>query len=79
MSSGGTSNGLPVASTATIVRYALLVCCSTPVAMSSASTRTPTSIEVRHTAFTEARNVSSWPRRIGRRNVIRPMAAVTTI
>ena len=44
----------------------------------SASTRTPTSIEVRQAALTEAVNVTSSPMWIGSRNVIRSMPAVTT-
>ena len=46
--------------------------------MSSAVTRTPTSIEVRQAAFTLAWTVRSWPTWTGCRNVIRSIAAVTT-
>ena len=44
----------------------------------SASTRTPTSIEVRQAALTEAVKVTSSPMWIGSWNVIRSMPAVTT-
>ena len=49
-----------------------------PVRTSSASTRTPTSIDVCHAALTEACRVSSSPTWTGSRNVIRSTAAVTT-
>ena len=49
-----------------------------PVRGFSASTRTPTSIEVRHAAFTLAVQVTSSPTLTGRMNVIRSIAAVTT-
>ena len=49
-----------------------------PVRGFSASTRTPTSIEVRQAAFTFAEQVTSSPTLTGRMNVIRSMAAVTT-
>jgi hypothetical protein len=51
---------------------------TSPASGRSASTRTPTSIEVRHTALTDARSVSSSPMWIGSLNVIRSMPAVTT-
>jgi hypothetical protein len=60
VSSGGTSAGRPSSSIATIVRYALFVCWTSPVRGFSASTRTPTSIDVRHTAFTRERKVTSF-------------------
>ena len=46
--------------------------------MSSAVTRTPTSIDERQAAFTLACTVSSWPTFTGWMNVIRSIAAVTT-
>ena len=49
-----------------------------PVRGSSASTRTPTSIEVRQAALTVARQVSSSPTWTGSVNVIRSIPAVTT-
>ena len=45
---------------------------------SSASTRTPTSIDVRHAALTVARQVSSSPIEIGSTKVTRSTPAVTT-
>ena len=45
----------------------------------SAVTRTPTSIEVRQTALTEAENVTSSPISIGTRKVTRSTPAVTTL
>ena len=55
----------------------MLACRTTPVRGSSASTRTPTSIEVRQAALTVAVNVTSWPILIGTRNDMRSMLAVT--
>ena len=49
-----------------------------PVSGLSASTRTPTSIDVRQAAFTLAVQVTSSPTLTGRMNVIRSIAAVTT-
>ena len=49
-----------------------------PVRGFSASTRTPTSIDVRHAAFTVALNVTTSPTCTGSLNVMRSIAAVTT-
>src|SRR3954470_19638498 len=76
--SGGTCVGRPSSSSATIVMYALLVCRFSPVPGRSASTRTPTSIDVFHAAFTDAQNVTRSPRFTGSLNVIRSTPAVTT-
>ena len=46
--------------------------------MSSDSTRTPTSIDVRHAAFTQARTVTRLPTSTGCSNVMRSIPAVTT-
>jgi hypothetical protein len=54
------------------------VCTTSPVRTFSDSTRTPTSIEVRHAALTVAFTVTSWPTYTGSLKVIRSMAAVTT-
>src|SRR4051812_35897748 len=58
--------------------YALLVCRFSPVPGRSASTRTPTSIDVFQTALTDAQNVTRSPRFTGSLNVIRSTPAVTT-
>ena len=49
-----------------------------PVRTSSASTRTPTSIEVRQAALTVARRVTTSPTWMGERKRISSTAAVTT-
>ena len=54
------------------------MCRASPVNGFSASTRTPTSIDVRQTALTEAVQRSSSPTKTGVLNVIRSMPAVTT-
>ena len=51
---------------------------TSPLRTFSASTRTPTSIELRQAAFTVAFTVSRSPTSTGCRKVIRSMAAVTT-
>ena len=53
--------GPPSSSSATIVRYAVDTCQASPLRMSSAVTRTPTSIDVRQAAFTLAWTVSELP------------------
>ena len=54
------------------------MCRVSPLRMSSASTRTPTSIEVRQTALTVERSVMTSPTWTGERNRIPSTAAVTT-
>ena len=49
-----------------------------PLSISSASTRTPTSIEVRPTSFTDARTSTTSPTRTGCRKLISSIVAVTT-
>ena len=62
----------------TIVRYAVDVWSTVPLRTSSDSTRTPTSIEVRQAAFTDALTVTRCPTNTGWRKVMRSIAAVTT-
>jgi len=59
--SGGSGTGLPRSSVATKTRYAEATWTTFPVSMSSASTRTPTSMLVRPTWFTDAFAVTRWP------------------
>jgi hypothetical protein len=61
-----------------MVKYAVQVCATSPVGTCSASTRTPTSIEVRQAALTVARSVMTSPTFTGERNFIASTAAVTT-
>ena len=56
----------------------MFVCRTSPLRGFSASTRTPTSIDVRHTALTLACSVTSSPMWTGSRKVMRSMPAVTT-
>ena len=51
---------------------------TSPVRGFSASTRTPTSIDVRQAAFTDALNVTSWPTWTGATKAMRSTPAVTT-
>ena len=57
---------------------AVFVWRTSPVRGFSASTRTPTSIELRQAALTVAQNVTTSPTLIGTRNAMRSIAAVTT-
>ena len=75
---GGISRGLPSGDSATNVRYEEFVWRTTPVSRSSTKTFAPTSIEVRNTRFTLAFTMTSWPIRIGWRNVMWSTEAVTT-
>ena len=53
------------------------MCRHSPERTCSASTRTPTSIDVRHAALTVARTVTSIPTKIGCSKVMRSIPAVT--
>ena len=60
-SSGGSATGLPRSSVATKTRYAEATWTTLPVSMSSASTRTPISMLVFPTWFTDAFAVTRCP------------------
>ena len=76
--SAGSGSGFSSGPSETIVRYAVQVWLIAPVRTSSASTRTPTSIEVRQAALTVARRVTTSPTWMGERKRISSTAAVTT-
>ena len=70
--------GRPSSSTATIVKYALLVWRTGPLPAAPPRRRTPTSIDVRQAAFTDALNVTRSPSSTRSRKIIRSTPPVTT-
>ncbi|MTV26111.1 DUF4188 domain-containing protein [Nitriliruptoraceae bacterium ZYF776] len=75
--SGGTATGVPSSLTATITRYALVVWRRSPPRHGSASTRTPTSREVRPTRLTRAWTMMRSPMCTGCSKLSSSIAAVT--
>src|SRR6267378_3188169 len=76
--SGGSGTGFPCSSVATKTRYADATWTTLPVSMSSASTRTPISMLVFPTWFTDAFAVTRCPTYTGARKESSSIRAVTT-